>query len=391
MSHIELPEQENTDLTAREIVQDLELSVEKKTSDLRVFRITEKLKNENLLESEVSRVKSLFNKEIKDLGDDFTEECWQMLTVLELFDEETARHCVDTYLIAKSKVEKQLWSGIRLSDEFNKESVSLVQFYRACLLHDLGKVEVPHSVVVNQITDEECAKMLFENKDDVLIPELKKKMGENYSLPEHIQNASDLLQYLYEELHTRPQTIAPVKLLLKQPITNEIIEQLAHCGCSTEDSLLKIMRTHDEYSKKILQKMGLVVEGELAGAHHKHKNDDIKFKITVGTIQITIDLADIVHLADVENAILNKRHYKEGKTPIDALKILSLHSKQGFIESYITYLWIADEMNKINKDEIDDQDIESFNFIAKFLDEEKNKHLAWPDWRINYRELKTAA
>lgn len=391
MSHLELVEQSNTNLTAREIVQDLELSVEKKVSDLRVFRIIEKLKSENLLEDEVSRVKSLFNKEIKDLGDDFTEECWQMLTVLELFDEETARHCVDTYLIAKSKVEKELWSGMRLSDEFHKESVSLVQFYRACLLHDLGKVEVPHSVVVNQITDEECAKMLFENKDDVLIPELQKKLGENYSLPQHIKDYKSLLQYLHEELHTRPQTLAPVKLLLEQPITNEVIEQLAHCGCSIEDSLLKIMRTHDEYSKKILQEMGFAIEGELAGAHHKHKADDIKFKITVGTIQITIDLADIVHLADVENAILSKRHYKEGKTPIDALKILSLHSKQGFIESYIAYLWIADEMNKINEGEINEKDLENFNFIAKFLDEEKSHHLAWPDWRINYRELKLAA
>ena len=391
MSHIELPEQENTDLTARRIVQDLELSVEQNSSDLRVSRIIEKLKNENLLDDEISRVKNLFKKEIEGLGNEFTEECWQMLTVLELFDEETARHCVDTYLIAKSKVEKQLWSGIRLSDEFNKESVSLVQFYRACLLHDLGKVEVPHSVVVNRITDEECVKLLFENSGDVLMPELRKKLGENYSLPEYIKNPDDLLQYLYDELHIRPQAVAPVKLLLKQPIADEVVEQLAHCGCSTEDSLLKIMRTHDEYSKKILQRMGLVVEGELAGAHHKHKTDDIKFKITVGTIQITIDLADIVHLADVENAILSKRHYKEGKTPIDALKILSLHSKQGFIESYITYLWIADEMNKINEGEIDDKDLENFNFIAKFLDEEKNKHLAWPDWRINYRELKTAA
>lgn len=374
---------------ARNIARDLGLSIERENAhELRAFRILEELRNKNLLESEKKRVKELFGEELKSLGEEFGEECWEMLTVLELFDEETAIHCVNTFLIAKSKVEKTLWNGTILANEFKKEDVKLSQFYRACVFHDIGKIEVPHSVLVNQVNDEKCAKLLFENQEAILIPALKNKFGDSYIIPNNFNTEEELLNYLRNELHIRPQTLTPVKLLLDAPITKEIISQLAHCGCSIEDSLLKIMQTHDDYSRKILKDFGFSIEGELAGAHHKHKNEDIKYRITVGTLQVTIDLADIVHLADVENAILSKRHYKTEKTSLDALKILSAHSRQGLIggEGYVAYIWIADEINKMKDENIKDEDKDNFNFITKFLNEEKKKHLAWPSWDITLRK-----
>lgn len=376
---------------ARDIACNFELSFEKENAhELRAFRILEELKNKNLLDPEVHRVKELFGEDLKSLGEEFDKECWEMLTVLELFDTETAFHCVNTFLIAKSKVEKTLWNGIVLANEFKKEDVKLSQFYKACVFHDIGKIEVPHSVLVNKTTDEKCSVLLLENKEDVLIPYLKNKFGDEYVFPNNLNNAEDLLNYLNNKLHIRPQTITPVKLLLEKPITKETISLLAHCGCSVEDSLLKIMQTHDEYSKKILKDLGLNIEGELAGAHHKHKAEDVKYKITIDTLNVTIDLADLVHLADVENAILSKRHYKAERTSLYALKILSMHSRQGLFggEGYIAYIWISDEINRIKKDDIKDEDYLNFDYIVNFLNDEKKKHPTWPSWDINYNLLK---
>lgn len=377
-------EQQDTSLLARNIACDLKIPLEKEIAhELRAFKILEELKNKNLLEKEVARVKNKFKEELKSLDKDFTEECWEMLTVLELFDEETALHCVNTFLIAKSKVEKTLWNGIILANEFKKEEVSLPQFYRACVLHDIGKIEVPHSVLINQVTDLKCARLLFENQENILTPLLKDRFGDRHTQGITFNNEEELLEYIYNELHTRPQTLTPVKVLLDAPITEEIISQLAHCGCSIEDSLLKIMQTHDEYSNTILKRLGLNIEGELAGSHHINKNKETSHQITVGTMQVTINLADIVHLADVENAIVSKRHYKTEKTSLDALKILAMHSKQGLIggEGYVAYIWIADEINKIQEDLRNEEEIKTYNFITNFLNEEKNKHEFWPSWK----------
>ena len=100
------------------------------------------------------------------------------------------------------------------------------QFYRACVLHDIGKIEVPHAVLTNRATDRSCALALFEHKDEILIPLLRKKRDESFSLPETIKSSEDLLSYLQNELHIRPQSISPIKLLLPQPIDEEVIAQL---------------------------------------------------------------------------------------------------------------------------------------------------------------------
>ncbi len=393
MNHWETPEPPEDRYTkARGIARDLELLPEHgQLNEFRTLRILDTLKNQGLLSEAVDRVKQRFEKEMHDMRDDFGEDCWELLAVLELFDPETAQHCISTYEIAREKVEKVLWNGMVLADTFRQESVDLRQFYRACLLHDIGKIEVPHAVLGNHVPDERCAEILLEHRDDVLLPRLKEKFGEQFALPDTIQDSRTLLQYLYTTLHLRPQEITPIRLLLDQPLDTEIIEQLAHCGCSPEDSLLKIMRTHDAYSEKILTTLGYGVEGTIAGAHHQHSSQDKKYQITIGTMRISIDLADIIHLADVENAMLSKRHYKEGGTPLRALQVLALHAKQGLIQDYIAYLWIADEMLELETARLDTGDRAIYTSLAAFLDTSRNRHLGWPDWRANFEPLKMAA
>lgn len=387
---------------ARSIARDFELfDRDISPNDLRYMYIIEHLRREvdgdtNLLETQTIRVKKIFAEDLGAFGESLPADVWEILTVIELFDQETARHCVDTYLIAKNKVEKRLFNGMVLAESFKEESVDLDTFYTSCLLHDVGKVEVPHEVVTNTASDPECATHLFAHKDDILLPALRDYFNNpSFVLPETLDTPEALNKYLNEELHERPQKFTPINLLLcnlRLEKLNEVSRQLNHVGCTLDDSLLTIMRTHDKYSRDILKALGHSVEATLAGAHH-HKNEDNKveerkYRITIGTLRVSVDLADIIHLADVENAISNSRHYKSEKTPLEALKVLAVHAKNGAIDSYIAYLWIADVLNDPTTATLYNLEHENnrknYEFIASYLDTQMEQHLGYPAWRLEH-------
>ena len=373
---------------ARRIACDLEIvDREADPRELRYFRIVKELKEHDLFAVEVARVKRLFSKELAESGLTPDEDVWEMLTVMELFDPETANHCINTYYIARSKIENQLSTGIILANYFKKEGVDANTFFVSCLLHDIGKIEVPHSVVVNKVNDSDCSNLLFEHIDDILLPALKTHLkNDAYTLPEGINTGETLLSYLHETLHVRPQMLTPIRLLLGHMDNRELDEvekQLAHCNCSLNDSLITIMRKHDAYSQEILARSGRRIEAILAGSHHVTRTKGA-YVITVGTLQVTVDLAHIIHLADVENAILGVRHYKSGQTPLEALKILAIHAKQGLIDSYISYLWIADELYKkgasINPPS--EKEKTNYAFVVDFLNTQLEAHPTYPDWKV---------
>lgn len=377
-------ESENTQL-ARDIVRNLEF-IDKATSpdDLRYSRIIGLLEESHLLTSEIERVKKQYGENLGEFGATLSEDVWAMLTVLELFDVGTIHHCIETYHLAKNKIEHTFFKNSRLEsfsliDSFSK--VGLPTFYRACLLHDIGKVEIPYSVVINRITDSDCADMLFAHKKEALLPALRNHTGNSdFEIPENIHSGEDLLAYLHDSLRTRPQALAPIRLLLGNMTEGDVEKisiQLAHCGRSLDDSLISIVRTHDDYSRKILEESGMGVEAVLAGSHHISTGQE--YRILIGTLQVTVDLAHIIHLADVQNAIMSMRHYKPEQTPLEALKILAVHAQHGLVDSYIAYVWIADELNQMK--DIEESERESYAYIANFLDAEKRNHLAYPEWR----------
>ena len=114
---------------------------------------------------------------------------------------------------------------------------------------------------------------------------------------------------LYEKYVLRPANILSIRFLLKPEQTREISERLASYGFSTDSSLTEVMRIHEKISQEILKDAEMPVEAEFVGTYHT-RNGKTPYTITIGILQITIDIADIMHFADVEQAMGSERHYK---------------------------------------------------------------------------------
>lgn len=299
-----------------------------------------------------------------------TRDDWEMLASLWIYDPETADHSVETYRIARERIDmpfelKEHAATIHLSQEFSKEGVSREEFLRACLLHDVGKLAMPIEVLTNHIPDTECVKILFSNYDS-----LGKKVREALSLSSKQAlpaSVDDLLQEL-RRVSVRPQSLVPVRLMLSGEAERDAVAlDLAHLGLTLDDSLIAIMRKHDTYSRSILAEKGLLIEAELAGAHHRHAKEyaPTPHTITIGALQVSVDLADIIHLADVTQAMRSRRHYKEARSEMVVLATLVEHVSHNLVDPFVTYLWVADWWYRLDHS-LDESDPNS-KTIKQFL------------------------
>jgi len=276
-------------------------------------KIAETLTDEELLGDQIKRVQEVVGDDIEFL----TQKDWEILTVLELFDVVTFEHCLKTYKIAKDKVEKILDDDVIIADFIQSEVIDIEKFYRACLLHDIGKVEIPKSI-------------------------LNKVFHEDWDLP--AVNVLDEVD----------------------------IENIRVLGFDPNMSSNEIMQHHESSSENILDEVGLEIEAKLVGQHHNYKHKttrELKMPLSTSALCISLNLADIMHLADVQQAMEQKRPYKEKEAKINVLAVLVSHAKQGLVDKYITYLWVKDELKNITADELEDENMKkNIEFINLFLD-----------------------
>ena len=324
--------------------------------------ILEELKEKDLLYEQVDRISGY-------LSIDFmTDNDWEMLTVMELYDRGTFEHCVKTYKIAKDKVEKVLDGGIIIANIIEEEGVDLEVFYRACLFHDIGKIEIPEFILNNKFTDGDWTNSLCniinKTEDDPF-----KEIAQNYiGVKKHQKIEEDELATLLEERKIRSMWLVPVKEVLT---SKESIE-LEGLGFSSNDSLRKIIESHEEISERILKNSGLEIEAKLAGQHHnyKQKNTNIlESPKTTTAMAISLNLADVLQLADIQQALESgSRFYKSSFSELRVLSELIGRAEGGYVDGYITYLWVKDSMEEFDSKKIKNKsDFERLDTINKFL------------------------
>lgn len=281
-------------------------------------------------------IKELFCLSRKDL---------EMLTILRLFDKRTFDHSIDTHYTAKKKITRKLEEGFSFFDLIRSENVSEEQFERACLFHDIGKISIPNFLLDSHYTDENWAQA-FANMPRWRIHWTI--MKNNLDIPKDLLDDPESLMEHILKKRIRAVKFVPIRMLFSK----KQIRDLDHRGFFDGLSLLNIIQTHEKESEKILEFMGYPTEARIAGSHHNyaategsHKNDGSpSYLMKEGGFA-----ADIVHLADIQEALKSNRPYLSQRPMLRTLAFMIDDAKKGLVDVRITYLWVKDEFEKIDE------------------------------------------
>lgn len=335
--------------------------------------IKKTLEQKDLLESQIERVKKKYENKFEksDFAPDLETEdrkwdaLWEVLTALELYDEGTAEHCVGTYVIAKEKINKVfsvLGKKIILSELIKEEGLDLARFYLACAIHDIGKIEIPSAVLNNKISRNEWGLLLNDMiKENKMTDEMYQKLGLN---PEEEHTEEEILNRMSEK-NIYPNMIVPFRM----GANAEEIEQTEESGFSTEQSLKDIIQEHATRSGNIMRSKGFPKVASVVEQHHKETKTVESFPVSVATLEVSHNLATIIHLADVEDALKKARSYKPEFTKLKVLaKLIDEIKDPGkSLVQEISYLWIKDRFDNLA---LEDEELRS-------IQEEQGKELRY--------------
>lgn len=326
----------------------------------------ERLKDEGLLSGEVGRIQETCREALEDAVW-MTEADWEMLAVLHCFDEKTALHCVNTYRIAKAKIEEITLSGHHMSELVGREGVTLEQFYRACLFHDIGKCCIPRATLNNTLHDDDwdehlCEEVL-ENKNATLIEKMRARLGD---LPPIEEGREGLLAYLKDH-HERAMHFVPLASVVGEEELARIVETFPDID-PREHTLADVIAKHEHVSGEILTAIGLDVEGELASQHHNYDHAPLKYPMSGMTLSLSAKWEELLKLADMTQALSSRRAYKEGWSIPIVCETLIEEVKRGDVTNILAALWIKNEFSHMDASEYGEEDLAALGRVQQFLD-----------------------
>ncbi|EKE15699.1 MAG: hypothetical protein ACD_11C00110G0007 [uncultured bacterium] len=306
-------------------------------------KIISDLNNYGLFDIEIYRVKSLYKDEFSQIH--FLNRVdLELLTILELFDRRTFVHSLNTFFAIKKKIDRPLEDGSTFSKKLIEEKINPTKFLRATLFHDIGKITIPKFLLNSHFTDEHWAQAFIQ-----LSPEERRNILKKHSvhLPAQIENEPEEIIKYFLINRIRGAKFVPIKTLFSE----EQIKKLCKRNISPNDSLIEIVKSHEEYSEIILAISGYPEEAYLAGNHHNYKFDKNTAKNISSKMNSTI-APDLIHLADIQNALESNRPYHPREPKIKILAFMMDDAKKGTIDICTTCLWIKDELKKINSKKI---------------------------------------
>jgi len=341
------------------------------------------LENKKLLDEQIDCFKKTYRGDIESIVI-LTDNDWEALTILELYDTGTFLHSLETCRIAKEIIEQQLHFGdepIMLSEKIKEEGmVSLEQFYRACLLHDIGKVEVPHFIITSGIEHAEWAEMLVtmnkRNPEEKLLENILAQA--NVTIPPDVSmrpagNEKDaLLVELLKDNHVRCEKYVPIEEAVGNPLLGDRalternvtdLESRNLAGLTRKSPLFDIIKIHEPQSATILREdfkpinpedaQNLEKIAKLVGSHHDYDGSHAKlienFPITISSFRVSVMLSEIISFADMFQAIKSKRTYKSAENELEALWDVSrsVDEKNNQSLYFVAYLIISNELKSL--------------------------------------------
>lgn len=333
--------------------------------------IINQLKDGGLWEEQLIRVREKFNSSIDT--DNFPTKqkaVWEMLTVLYLYDQGTAEHCIETYKLLRKRIEKIATGNLFLAEILRKENHEMERVYFASLTHDIGKVCIPPFIINNKLTREEWDDLLLEMSRNNELDQITK---ERLAMADGVDYDKDEFLEKLKESGLRSKDIVPVKKGLSDEEKSELEEKWK---LSSELPLMKIIDKHADFSREIHQQKGFNKTGELVGQHHNKKEKDVKLILPEGIQKPSSDLGNIIQIADIEQALKSKRPYHKAFSDIEIIKGLKREIGNSDIGKAIEYFWLKDKLDHFLKennpkslDSLSEFDKQSLLDINKYLKE----------------------
>lgn len=293
------------------------------------------------LHARIERLKSLPDQDgiLKKLESYFGNEQWELLAVLEAYDQKTFDHSVRVasyvYAIADEKSE----TGTYLRSQTTFEHGSLGELFTAALLHDIGKTIIPRTILHDDHSRREWAKRANEWAE--------KQGAAPHFDPEKIAALDDieLDRYFMETHHERgadPLDIVPINEIFDR----ETVQELAKNGISPDSTFREVLEYHERATKAILRRGGLYIASDIASHHHDYDGSPIRlerYPTEISALRISFELS-ILRSMDVYDALTsNDREYlKKPRHPLIALEILIKDAEAEFTEPELTRRVVQD-------------------------------------------------
>ena len=98
-----------------------------------------------------------------------------------------------------------------------------------------------------------------------------------------------------------------------------------------------------------------------------------RYPLAEGSLHISVDIEELLHIADVEQALSEVRGYKKGFSTPRVLRIIMEEVISGRIPKEAAYLWVDDEIHefklKMYDSELSESDARDLRFVQDKLEE----------------------
>ena len=332
------------------------------------FLLDEKTENQ-AFQLEIKRVRNEYSEDLSQetfLG----EKEWRILTALEIFDKATFEHCLRTFTASKEIISAHLPN---LAKEIEKEGVTLEQFYRACLFHDLGKFAIPKFILDSKYKDEFWTSIFMDvfsrDEQDEIFMNCKPPLIVPDKLRDNPNKFAELHEF-FKSNQFRAVTYVPANRAFT---TDDQLKNFNETkrGINGNMTLVQIFEPHEKNSKKMLKRLGYWLEAQLAGHHHNSnpsENPEIEDLVATSALQVIIEISsDAIHAIDIWDALTSKRSYADDFSHLEVFGSIIHHAEIGRIKNK----WVAATIINAKLKMLDEnfsQEDKNLNTVRKFLE-----------------------
>jgi len=302
------------------------------------------LREEGLMPQQVLQMKECYGDPLES-AEFMTENDWEYLTMIFLYSPELATHSIETYKLIRSKIERIHIGTETIADRIEKEAGSLDEFYRAALFHDIGKLDIPESVMNHVVQPGDWHALTLAGYGPEQEHTVYSDSGEHVTVTKDFDPEKFMSEY-----DLNKSSNAPASSILPPEKIAELIKK----GISPELTLRQIFNLHEESTRKTLNGLGLHAEADIAGQVHNYQKEELSTPTSSGTIAVSTDAVAIekiiLHIGDAQEALRSsERGYKKPHSQLATASILVKDARKAPFDEFITAHWIQLDMNELEE------------------------------------------